>query len=891
MSKSKAVRVRIEGAFFIYHSLANVNRQLAIGLADAGFDVSIVPTEPPLARDRTVADFDALSKMARVKPAKANLVIRHAFPPNLCPTEEPLVLMQPWEFFAAPNEWVQFVNRYAAELWVYSNFTRASYVRSGVEPRKVTCLPLGLRGGLFSPHAIADPALRALPEFKFLYVGGSITRKGIDVLLQAYTEEFAGDEPVRLVVKDIGTQHVYRHNNWGEQIQKLAGDKNAPKATYIDEDLPDDKLAGIFEACDCLVAPYRAEGFCLPVLEAMASRKPVIVTSGGPTDDLVLHGCGWKIGSKPVHIEQLPGLESSLAQAWLEPDIADLRAAMREAYEERDGLTKELGRNAMFVAGSHFGWNQVIPLYANRIHRIVDSGPGPRQRTGHAKHQNISLCMIVRNEERVLEDCLKSAKPYFDEIVIVDTGSTDKTKEIAAKYADKVLDFPWCDDFSAARNVSLEAARGDWIFWMDADDTLPPETGQAIRSATWQAKKDIVAFVVPVQFLELGSPNGTRVDHVKLIRNFPGIKFEHRIHEQVLPSIRRHGGSLARLDAVVLHSGYDTSESGQAKKKIRDHRILTLEYRERKEHPFVLFNIGMTRQNEGRHAAAIMWLEKCLSRSHPDDTIVRKAYALLAISHRELGNPEKALEIVEKGLEIIPGDPELHFHCGMLLTQLGRFEQAIEQYKKAHGVDIRGHFSSVDMGIVGFKSSLNVANVYRTMGRFRDAKDWYLKAIAESPDFSPSVFELFDSSLECGDMNTAIEMLHKVEAAEGQSENWAKMLVRRADIASGKSSAMLTLQQAIARNPTPTIGARLVLARLLLESGQEAKSLPLLNALAGENVAEAAYLLGVFAVRQGDFKGALPLMERALELNPGHVQTREQVENLRAALHGKDAPE
>ena len=84
----------------------------------------------------------------------------------------------------------------------------------------------------------------------------------------------------------------------------------------------------------------------------------------------------------------------------------------------------------------------------------------------------VSLCMIVRNEERNLPSCLAGVAELVDEIIVVDTGSTDGTKEQAAKWDAKVFDFPWVDDFSAARNESLRHATGDWILWLDADDRL-----------------------------------------------------------------------------------------------------------------------------------------------------------------------------------------------------------------------------------------------------------------------------------------------------------------------------------------------------------------------------------------------------------------------------------
>ena len=93
----------------------------------------------------------------------------------------------------------------------------------------------------------------------------------------------------------------------------------------------------------------------------------------------------------------------------------------------------------------------------------------------------VSLCMIVRDEQQNLAECLAPVADLFDEIVIVDTGSVDETKEIARRFTPHVYDFEWCDDFSAARNESLRHATGDWVFWLDADDRVRPEHIAALR--------------------------------------------------------------------------------------------------------------------------------------------------------------------------------------------------------------------------------------------------------------------------------------------------------------------------------------------------------------------------------------------------------------------------
>ncbi|MCC6447021.1 MAG: glycosyltransferase [Armatimonadetes bacterium] len=508
-----------------------------------------------------------------------------------------------------------------------------------------------------------------------------------------------------------------------------------------------------------------------------------------------------------------------------------------------------------------------------------------------ARQADISLCLIVKNEERVLRDCLTSAQPFFREIIVVDTGSTDDTAAIAQALGAQVYDFPWTDSFAEARNESLRHARGQWIFWMDADDTLPWTSGETILEAVRTAPAEVAGFIVPVQFIEDGTPaGGTRVDHLKLFRNLPGVRFEGRIHEQVLGSLRAAGGQVARLEAVVLHSGYDTSPEGQARKRERDLKLLHLDLAERPDHPFVLFNLGMTYHYIGRHPEAAEWLQRCLAVSLPEESHVRKAYALWAMSLREMGDLAEGLRVLEEGLTLIPDDPELHFHKAQGLSLQGDYETAKRHYEKVLESDITRYFASVDMGILGYKTYHNLGGVCMAMGRYRDAKTWWHKALEAAPRFGPTVTDWFKAALDAGDMAAARQLWGDLYAAEGPSENWTGMGVDFHQALGGNGQGEAFLSQAIEAHPD-ALGPRLVRVRRLLAEGREAEADPHLRLLNEQGVAEAAYCLGVGAIRQGEWAVALDWMTRALALNPGHPQTQEQIRHLQEALGcGPESP-
>jgi len=502
-----------------------------------------------------------------------------------------------------------------------------------------------------------------------------------------------------------------------------------------------------------------------------------------------------------------------------------------------------------------------------------------------AQQADISLCMIVKNEERVLGSCLASAKDAFTEVIVVDTGSTDRTIEIAKEHGADVYEHPWENSFSVVRNHSLSYARGAWLMWLDADDTISRDTAFRILQAVMSAPDDVMGFIVPVQFVDEGPGAGTRVDHVKIFRNLPGIHFEGRIHEQILASLREAmpHGRLARIDgAVVLHSGYDNSAEGQKRKAERDEVLLALDFEERPNHPFVHFNLGMTAFYRGTYADAARWLISCLELSKPEESHVRKAYALLGLAYRELGNPAKALQTFKRGLKVAGHDPELHFNCGLVAAQIGELVEARKHYELA-GKPIGDYFTSMDIGILGHKRLFNLAQVCLQQGNFREAKENWLQAIEANPGFIESYLALFDAAIKCGDLETTQEVRTRILALEGPSATWISMGVQITEKLGAPWTVENFLKSSVDQHPGQN-APLLAYGRWLLEQNRTHEARPILLHLERTGSAEAAYLLGVSDIRSANYQGALSHMLIARDLNPGHVQTLEQIEALTSAV-------
>jgi tetratricopeptide (TPR) repeat protein len=500
----------------------------------------------------------------------------------------------------------------------------------------------------------------------------------------------------------------------------------------------------------------------------------------------------------------------------------------------------------------------------------------------------ISLCMIVRDSARTLPACLASIAPWVDEMIVVDTGSLDETREIARQFGARVFEVPWIDDFAAARNESLRHATGEWLFWMDSDDTIDEANGKQLRAlAASTHDPATLGYVIQVHCptkLESGQVEITVVDHVKLFRNDPRLQFEGRIHEQILPSIRALGGEVGWTDLFVEHSGSDQSHDGKQRKVERDLRILKLDLAERPDHPFVLFNLGMTYEDIGEYSQAETWLRRCLQHSRPGESHIRKAYALLASSLERQGRDEEALGVCQQGLALFSEDAELLFRQGVLQHRLHRLEEAIASYRVLLHAAPPRHFTSVDRGIGGYKSRHNLALVFTEQGDHRAAEREWRHVLSANPRFSPAVRGLGQSLIAQRKLS-ALGVLLDGWTGDSEQEadrHWLRGLVAEREVE--LDTARELFERAVALNSHHD-QARQDLCRWLFHHGTLAEAEAALRELVERSPERGAPLhnLGVVLSRQGRHSEAIEAFQASLIARPDSPQTRDQLAQLLAS--------
>lgn len=308
----------------------------------------------------------------------------------------------------------------------------------------------------------------------------------------------------------------------------------------------------------------------------------------------------------------------------------------------------------------------------------------------------LSVCMIVRNEAAVLGACLASVREIADELIIVDTGSTDGTVAIASEFEARVIEMPWPGDFSLARNRSLEAASGRWILVLDADETLRPEAQRALRTLT-EAPAEAAYKLVQVGSDYLGMP--MRMEIVRLFPNRPDIRFTFPIHEQVDPALARAGVPVLGCGIELQHSGYDSPEKSAAKRA--QYRRLIEEALARSPDQALALHLrylsGVTYFEDKQWSLAADEFEWCVAHV-PSPTVNMARVARLRTAECRIlsGEPSRALAFLPR--EPDPAEhPAALYYRGKIELSAGRISEALPWYRALLHVDDQLFYPPVDL--------------------------------------------------------------------------------------------------------------------------------------------------------------------------------------------------
>ena len=307
--------------------------------------------------------------------------------------------------------------------------------------------------------------------------------------------------------------------------------------------------------------------------------------------------------------------------------------------------------------------------------------------------------MITKNEEKYLGQCLNSVNDLVDEIVIVDTGSTDKTKEIAKKFNAKIYDFKWIDNFSAARNESLKHATRDWILVFDADEVVEKhdliKMKDAIENANNFAGFSLEQRSYLNNYFEGAAENDSDFELVKnyrfylphnlvrLFKNNQGLHFKHKVHELVEDSITEQNLIYKRLDVVLHHFGSLKDEKLIIEKTEQYSRIILEQLKENPDS--ARYNYQAARMYLGtKDFANALKFFKITAKLN---TKYKLVFSEIAKVYLQMNDKNKAIEYFKKSMKHNPENPSPANNLAVVHMSLGKFQKAreiLEEQLKKH---------------------------------------------------------------------------------------------------------------------------------------------------------------------------------------------------------------
>ena len=333
----------------------------------------------------------------------------------------------------------------------------------------------------------------------------------------------------------------------------------------------------------------------------------------------------------------------------------------------------------------------------------------------------ISFCIIGKNEENVLDKCLKALVPYGYEIIFVDTGSTDRTRDIALRYTEKVFDFHWVNDFSAARNFSICKAENEFILPIDCDEIVTEfdkeRTEQLIRE-----NPDAIGRLLRVNEFSRDGGAFDANEFVSRLFSKKLYRYQGSIHEQVV-RIDGTKSSFYSFPLKMLHFGYD-GDTDERNKKTERNRILLLEELEQApQDTYILYQIGKTFYMEQDYVHAAEYFERAISLDmNPKLEYVQSCVQAYGYTLIELKRYEDALGLAGVYDEF-SGTADFVFLMGLIYMHNGLLNEAVNEFTKATTME-----QVIVWGTNSYRAYYNIGVIYECVGEIKKAKNYYLLA-------------------------------------------------------------------------------------------------------------------------------------------------------------------
>lgn len=358
--------------------------------------------------------------------------------------------------------------------------------------------------------------------------------------------------------------------------------------------------------------------------------------------------------------------------------------------------------------------------------------------------------MIVKDEEKQLSNCLESIKDLVEEIIIVDTGSIDKTKEISNKYKANIYDFKWTESFSEARNFGINKASKEWILWLDADEEITIENIEEVKNSL-QSNKENLYLIPIINYYGSSSPD-PNLSYLfasnRLFRNHKGFKFTGNIHEQLTKENLDEKG-LGKIEIIncikIHHYGYMDSVIEDKKKNERNLKLLQNEKKDSNYNPWIDYHIASEYYRMKEYEKAFTEVNSSILRflqnqQFPPSLLYKLKYEILIL----LKSYKGAKAGIDKAIALYPKYVDLHFYKGIILFQENLFEEALTVFKHCLELGESEIQYLILSGTGSYAAWYFIGCCYENLGDYSKASNSYIQSLNIYPNYTQAQLKLLE---------------------------------------------------------------------------------------------------------------------------------------------------
>lgn len=538
-------------------------------------------------------------------------------------------------------------------------------------------------------------------SYQFLFISNANWNSGFDILVKAFSEEFVDEESVSLL---LSSKYIdENHNELVEIVKNVSTRPYSPKIIVTN---------GFYPLCETAVFLFREQIEIDDIKNASSFAKNLIVPDY------------FNLKSNNIHSVKTNILfDDEINKYWHEVDIIDLRKVLRKIYNDRNLINlKEISLL------------DEINIFEQNYNKLESKKIKLSNYSDNNK-KTISVCILAKNEEKNITDAIQSVKNFADEIIVLDTGSTDNTISICESLQCKIFSFKWNNSFSEARNKLIELSNSDWILMLDSDEKITYETSKIIKFIVSNLDQNFVYSTKIFNFIDtINNINDAVISYMpRLIPNNKNFEYSGDIHETVISKNNITDFILNLENIQIYHYGYQKRVIEEKDKLFRNRSLLEKALEINPKDISNLYHLAINFREEENYIRYLEILKQIEILNIENNLLYIESRILILDALIHLDRLEEAEEYAEKIYESSKNSVNYLFLYSDILYRLGKFKESINIAQEILFNNNQSIRLFSDSAIYSWKLLLLLTNCYYKLEDKKNARIFCKKTIKEAP--------------------------------------------------------------------------------------------------------------------------------------------------------------